>query len=645
MTATATPPPRPQDRPGDPRPAFERIAGAWLAHEVDGGQRLDPGELARQVSVTPRLAAATLAALRASRQQDPGCSRVRMLLARDQIQAAFVAAELRGGQLLDPAALAREAGVSVTTVRQWLHTLRAARASDPTLHELRAQPAEHRPATPEQLAGLQAAYANGGRPHLEQPAPPRRTNRHLLRADQAESRPVVDRGRHAWLAQAACRDQDPELFFPERGHARQGTAAKQVCAACPVREPCRDLAVRAASGRNDDHGIFGGTKPHERTRLRDNRPFDNQTVWLHDRAQAEHAHRLAVEMGPQQAAAQLGTHASTLRRAWERWGLDYPGRPRSSPYARDRAQAERAFRLAEELGSVKAAARQLGSSRPALVAGWQRFDLGTPDTARARQARQPAPARLDRAFLALNRTTLAVRARNQAELAARVRRAEQEATLTYRVTIELTAENRWPSVTARAWAIGQRAHHARARAAERRPDRYRSGGERSSGDRDSPDGERDGPGDPARRWAARARERGGAERYPPTSRPRPPWPGAGCCPATPQGCPRRTACPAERPSGCPPVRSGLSAAPAAPVVLGAHGRCDLRPGHPWWSPATIWTPIEQPTALGDARWPPVRSSGGSARAVEQWEFPRVLPGELRHRTLARSSRPAYSASA
>jgi hypothetical protein len=233
------------------------------------------------------------------------------------------------------------------------------------------------------------------------------------------------------------------LFFPERGHARQGTKAKQVCASCPVQGPCRDLAVRAASGRNEDHGIFGGTKPHERTGLRDNPPFDRQRHWLTDRYAAEQAHQLAVEVGPQEAAKRLGTAATTLRRAWDHWGLDYPGRPRSSPYARDREHAERAFRLAEELGSTQAAAERLGSGRPALRAGWRRFGLGTPETSRARQARQAAPARVDRAFLALNTNTLAVRARNQAELAARVRRAEQEATLGYRVATELTAENRW----------------------------------------------------------------------------------------------------------------------------------------------------------------------------------------------------------
>jgi WhiB family redox-sensing transcriptional regulator len=594
VTATTTTPP-PADGPGDPRPAFERVARAWLAREVDGGQRLDPSELAAEVSVTPRTAAATLAALRASRERDPSCGRVRLLLARDQIQAAFVAAELRGDtRRLDPAELARQAGVTTTVARQWLRTLRAARHGDPTLAGLRGEPAEHRPATPEQLAALRAAYAGGGRP---QPQPgaegalarieqlyrtheqhggrrldpgevarqvgvgrayaaqtltalrggamtaaerveqlwrvvERDGGRSLAEADAARmlnlpvarvgeelarlrgGRPataVRDGGRLAWIGQAACRDADPELFFPERGHARQGTKARQVCAACPVQGPCRDLAVRAAKGRNEDHGIFGGTKPHERTALRDNPPFDKQRHWLGDRQAAEQAHQLAIQVGPQEAARRLGTAATTLRRAWDQWGLDYPGRPRTSPYARDREQAQRAFRLAEELGSTEAAAERLGSSRPALRAGWQRFGLGTPDTSRVRQARQPAPARLDAAFLALNPTgTLAVRTRNPRELAVRVRRAEQEATLGYRVTTELTAENRWRTPHVRAWTIRQRAHHAQQRAHQRQHDRAtpaRTAARPRRGRDEHEEGDRAGE---HARW--RTRERGGAER-------------------------------------------------------------------------------------------------------------------------------------
>jgi hypothetical protein len=84
-----------------------------------------------------------------------------------------------------------------------------------------------------------------------------------------------------------------------------------------------------------------------------------------------------------------------------------------------------------------------------------------------------------------------------------------EIRVSYRVTIELTAENRWPSVNARAWAISQRAHHARDRAGERRADRYRSTSERSPAPRE---GEGERSGDPARRRAQRARDRGGTER-------------------------------------------------------------------------------------------------------------------------------------
>jgi hypothetical protein len=67
-------------------------------------------------------------------------------------------------------------------------------------------------------------------------------------------------------------------------------------------------------------------------------------------------------------------------------------------------------------------------------------------------------------------TTLEVRAPSPAELAARVRRAEQEATLRYRITVELTAENRWRTPQLRAWVVGQRTHHReRACTGERSP--------------------------------------------------------------------------------------------------------------------------------------------------------------------------------
>lgn len=70
-----------------------------------------------------------------------------------------------------------------------------------------------------------------------------------------------------WRQRAACRDQDPELFFPvsETGPgARQAEQARAVCAHCPVRAQCLDYALDGGL----HHGIFGGTTATERAALR-----------------------------------------------------------------------------------------------------------------------------------------------------------------------------------------------------------------------------------------------------------------------------------------------------------------------------------------------------------------------------------------
>ncbi|HWM03863.1 MAG TPA: WhiB family transcriptional regulator [Actinophytocola sp.] len=69
-----------------------------------------------------------------------------------------------------------------------------------------------------------------------------------------------------WRHEAACRDEDPELFFPVSDigpGARQVTRAKAVCARCPVRARCLDHAL----DNGLDHGIFGGTTERERRDL------------------------------------------------------------------------------------------------------------------------------------------------------------------------------------------------------------------------------------------------------------------------------------------------------------------------------------------------------------------------------------------
>ncbi len=69
-----------------------------------------------------------------------------------------------------------------------------------------------------------------------------------------------------WWRAAACRNADPELFFPisETAVSRSDVRrAKQICAACPVSSPC----LRYALAHRQDQGIWGGLTDDERRPL------------------------------------------------------------------------------------------------------------------------------------------------------------------------------------------------------------------------------------------------------------------------------------------------------------------------------------------------------------------------------------------
>ena len=51
------------------------------------------------------------------------------------------------------------------------------------------------------------------------------------------------------------------MFFPERGES--AGPARQVCAACPVRQPCLDYAIT----NRITHGVWGGLTERERRAL------------------------------------------------------------------------------------------------------------------------------------------------------------------------------------------------------------------------------------------------------------------------------------------------------------------------------------------------------------------------------------------
>jgi WhiB family redox-sensing transcriptional regulator len=73
---------------------------------------------------------------------------------------------------------------------------------------------------------------------------------------------VITYDPNSWRQDAACRDADTSIFFPETDD--EAAAALALCAACPVREACLEFALIT---RQDD-GVWGGMTETERKRLR-----------------------------------------------------------------------------------------------------------------------------------------------------------------------------------------------------------------------------------------------------------------------------------------------------------------------------------------------------------------------------------------
>ena len=57
---------------------------------------------------------------------------------------------------------------------------------------------------------------------------------------------------------------DQTFFFPDPGDSAAVEQAKEVCEECPVLNECLSYAV----GTNQTEGVWGGTTPSERRRLR-----------------------------------------------------------------------------------------------------------------------------------------------------------------------------------------------------------------------------------------------------------------------------------------------------------------------------------------------------------------------------------------
>lgn len=80
-----------------------------------------------------------------------------------------------------------------------------------------------------------------------------------------------------WCARSACKDQDPDLFFPE-GDAGlallQTREAQSVCAQCPVRQQCLNWALET----DQEFGVWGGTSAAERRSIKRRSTFTAQAA-------------------------------------------------------------------------------------------------------------------------------------------------------------------------------------------------------------------------------------------------------------------------------------------------------------------------------------------------------------------------------
>jgi len=73
--------------------------------------------------------------------------------------------------------------------------------------------------------------------------------------------------RDEWRHFSACRDTDPNLFFPvgTTGPALEQIAnAKAVCRTCDVQNLCLEYAIST----NQDSGVWGATSEEERRQMR-----------------------------------------------------------------------------------------------------------------------------------------------------------------------------------------------------------------------------------------------------------------------------------------------------------------------------------------------------------------------------------------
>ncbi len=98
---------------------------------------------------------------------------------------------------------------------------------------------------------------------MSRPATPAAAQGRQVRRDPRFREALASRERNGgWRSAGLCLRHDPELFFPNT--AEDPSPAVAICRMCPVAAPC--LAAALDAGECD--GVWGGTTPEERRRMR-----------------------------------------------------------------------------------------------------------------------------------------------------------------------------------------------------------------------------------------------------------------------------------------------------------------------------------------------------------------------------------------
>lgn len=112
-----------------------------------------------------------------------------------------------------------------------------------------------------------------------------------------------------WRTRAACRREDPELWFPEAGD--NGADAKAVCGRCPVQPDCLEYAV--VSGQTA--GIWAGENERGLRRLRAERGLTRPVK----RVPVDRVCQLAGQgWSNRQIADEVGCHVTSIQKVLRR---------------------------------------------------------------------------------------------------------------------------------------------------------------------------------------------------------------------------------------------------------------------------------------------------------------------------------------